>query len=104
MSPITHDYPDLDWTLYGDVCYSHRAAVIKCLNQPMQPAQIKRRALFQNPDIKMSAGNVRDVLRSLRTKGVVQPVKPEKKAHPRYQLTDVGTHMQRLLLQAEVRK
>ena len=35
MSPINHDYPDLDWTLYGDVCYSHRAAVIKCLNQPI---------------------------------------------------------------------
>ena len=104
MSPINHDYPDLDWTLYGDVCYSHRAAVIKCLNQPMQPAHIKRRALFQNPDLKMSAGNVRDVLRSLHTKGVVQPVKLKKKAHPRYQLTDVGTHMQRLLLQAEVRK
>lgn len=102
MHLMRHDFPDLDWSLYGDVCYSHRAAVIKCLSQPMQPAQIKRVARSRNPNTRMSANNVRDVIRFLRANRIAQPVWLKKKAHPRYQLTDVGRQMQRLLLQAEV--
>ena len=104
LRPIGHDYPDLDWTLYGSVCYSHRAAVIRSLDQPMQPAQIKRRSRSQNPSIQMSANNARDVIRFLHTQGVVRPVSFRKKAHPCYELTEVGKQIQRLLMQAEVRK
>jgi hypothetical protein len=104
MPRLVHDYPNLDWQLYGEVCFSHRAAVLKTLTQPMQPAHIKRRARFQDPTIRMSANNVRDVIRFLRSKRIVQPVELRKKAHPRYQLTDTGRQIQRLLLQAEVRK
>lgn len=103
MPPLAHDCPDLDWTLYGDVCFSHRASVVRTLTHPMQPAEIKRRAVFQNPKTRMSANNVRDVIRFLRSKGIVRPVKIRRRAYPRYELTDTGKHMQRLLLQAEVR-
>ena len=104
LPPIRHDYPDLDWSLYGDVCYSHRATVLKTLGDPMQPAQIKRRALLRDANIRMSANNARDVVRFLRSHGVVEPVMIRKKAFPRYRLTETGKHLQRLLLQSEVRK
>jgi len=104
MPPLVHDCPDLDWQLYGEVCYSHRAAVIRTLSQPMQPAQIKRRALFHNPKIRMSANNVRDVIRLLKAEGIVRPVKLKRRAHPQYELTDTGRQMQRLLAQAEARR
>ena len=74
LRPIAHDCPNLDWQLYGDVCYSHRAAVVRVLTEPMQPAQIKRKALFKDSRIRMSANNVRDVIRLLLAKGIVEPV------------------------------
>ncbi len=39
-----------DWGLYGWVCFSHRAAVLKALDQPRRPADIKRRARFLDPE------------------------------------------------------
>ena len=104
MPPLAHDCPDIDWELYGDVCYSHRSAVIKALAQPMQPAQIKRRALARDPHIRISANNVRDVIRFLLARGVVRSLKLKRRAHPVYELTDTGTRLQRLLLQAGVRR
>ena len=104
LPPIQHDFPDLDWSLYGDVCYSHRATVVKTLGDPMQPAQIKRRALQRDATIRMSANNARDVVRFLYSHGVIEPVMIRKKAFPRYRLTEIGKHFQRLLLQSEVRK
>ena len=103
MPPLKHDCPDLDWQLYGDICFSHRAAVIETITQPMQPSQIKRKALCRDPKIRISANNVRDVIRFLRTNGIVQPLTVRKKAHPLYTLTDTGKDMRRLLLQVEER-
>jgi len=102
MPPLRHDCPDLDWDVYGSLCYTHRSAVVKTLSQPMQPAQIKRRAVFRNPRLRMSANNVRDVMRDLRRAAVVHPVQRARRAHPLYELTEAGRHMQRLLVQAEV--
>jgi len=102
LRPITHDCPDFDWQLYGEICFNHRAAVVRVLSESMQPAQIKRKALFRNSKIRISANNVRDVIRFLQAKGIVEPVVFRKRVHPLYRLTDVGKQMQRLLLQAEV--
>ncbi len=99
-----HDCPEVDWELYGWVCFNHRAAVIKALTEPLQPAAIKRRARSQNPGLKMSANNVRDIIRLFNAKGIVQPVRLRKKAHLRYELTPMGKTFQRLLGQAEVRQ
>ena len=98
-----HDFPRIDWELYASVCFSQRSEVIKTLTFPMQPSQIKRRATFRIPGLRMSANNVRDVIHYLRKHGIVRSVKFKKKAHPGYELTEIGLHMRRLLLQAEVR-
>ena len=96
------DLPDIDWELYGWLCYNHRAAIIKALTEPLQPATIKRRAKQHNPKIKMSANNVRDIMKLFLQKEIVKPVKVRKKAHLRYELTELGKKLQRLLSWAEV--
>lgn len=98
-----HDAPDIDWELYATVCFSHRSEVIRSLSLPMQPATLRRRAAFRTPGLRMSANNVRDVIRYLKEHGIVRPVRLKKKAHPGYELTDLGQTMRRLLLQAEGR-
>ena len=94
--------PDIDWALYGWVCYTHRAAIIKALISPMQPATIKRKARARQSELRMSGNNVRDVMRVFLQRGVVQPVWIRKHAHPRYELTDHGRVFQQLLCGAEV--
>lgn len=97
-----HPLACTDWERYGWVCFSHRAAIIKTLTEPMQPALIKRRARFRYPDLRMSSNNVRDVIRLFVEKGIVQTVQVPKKAHTHYQLTEMGQLFQRLLQRAEV--
>ena len=94
---------DIDWGLYASVCFSHRSEVIKSLSHAMQPSQIKRRAIFRNPRCRISANNVRDVIRYFKSTGIVRSVAQEKRRHPRYELTDVGQEMRRLLTRVEVR-
>lgn len=91
-----------DWDLYGWVCYRHRAVVIKTLTEPLQPAEIKRRARRTNESLRMSAGNVRDVIRLFLRRGIVRAVREKRRAHARYALTDVGHSLRSLLVSAEV--
>lgn len=93
----------VDWELYGWVSYSHRRAVLLALDEPRQPAGIKRRARFLQPGIRMSANNVRDVIRLFHARGIVRPVHVRKRAHPRYELTRLGEQLQRLVLEGETR-
>lgn len=100
---VSHDVPEVDWGLYASLCFSHRSQVVRTLTTAMQPSQIKRRAVLRTPGLRMSANNVRDVIRYLKARGIVRPVKLGKKRHPGYELTAIGSQMRRLLLQAEVR-
>lgn len=93
--------PTLNWPLYGWVCYRHRSAVIKALAGPMQPSEIKRILRLQRSPVRISANNIRDIIRLFLSKGIVCPVNIPKKAHLRYALTELGTKLRRLLLQAE---
>ncbi len=93
--------PSIDWDLYGWVCYSHRAAILKALNRPLQPCEIKRKARSDNPALRMSANNVRDVIRLFVGKGIVRCVPGKRRAHPRYKLTALGDTLRSLLLRAE---
>ncbi len=68
LGPCERVCPEIDWRLYGWTCYRHRAAIIKALDRPLQPSEIKRRARMLNPQIRMSANNVRDVIRFFREK------------------------------------
>ena len=103
-NPINHDCPNIDWTHYGAICFSHRSIVVKTLRSPMQPAAIKRVATRNDPSIRFSANNCRDAIRFLSRIHVVKPVLERKKKFPRYELTESGKHMQRLLWQAEVKR
>jgi len=94
--------PDISWELYGWVCYRHRSAILRALSEPLQPAVIKRRARSRDPTLRMSANNVRDVIRLFRARGIVQAVRVRRSAHPRYELTAIGHLLRTVLLQAEV--
>ncbi len=93
--------PEIDWELYGWVCYSHRATIIKTLTEPIQPAALKRKARQHDHSIRMSGNNCRDIMREFRKRGIVRPIQIRKKAHLRYELTDQGKLFQQLLWQAE---
>lgn len=93
--------PDINWQEYGWLCFSHRSLVLKTMNSPMQPSEIKRYFRVHKPSAKISANNIRDVMRLLQTKGMVRSVKVRKKAHCRYELTEAGTVYRQLLIQAD---
>ena len=92
-----HDFPNVDWNLYGWACFSHRSAIIRAMSGSMQPVTIKHKARSRNPLIRMSANNVRDVIRLFLAKGIVEPIKVKRKAHLHYELTDSGKKLQSLL-------
>ena len=92
---------NIDWPLYGQICYRHRSAVMKALTGPMQPSEVKRVLRIQRSDIRISSGNIRDIILFFLSKGIVGPVKIRKKAFLRYELTDLGIKFRRLLIQAD---
>ncbi len=94
------EFPDVDWELYSWVCFSHRATIVKTLIRPLQPSQIKRQARFNDPTLRMSANNVRDVIRLFLVKEIVRAVDTPGFAHPRYELTTIGERLQLLLFRA----
>ncbi len=91
----------IDWPLFGWVCFRHRAAIVRALSSPMQPAEIKRRARSLDRSLRVSAGNVRDVVKLFLRRGIVSAVSLRKRAHPRYELTPVGQQLRELLISAE---
>jgi DNA-binding HxlR family transcriptional regulator len=96
--PFSGKFSCTDWKLYAKLCFSHRSRVIQALTSPMQPSKIKRKAAQLFPGLRMSANNVRDVIRYLVAHGIVRPVQLKKRMHPGYELTEVGQKMRRLLL------
>ena len=96
-----YDLPKIDWSLYGWVCFNHRSAVIKALSGSMQPSEIKRYIRIHHPRIRISANNIRDIIKLLVARNVVQAIQLKGKSHPRYQLTELGLQLQRLLRQAQ---
>ncbi len=96
------DFPEVDWELYGWVCFSHRSAVIKELVQARQPFQIAWRAVrFQDPTLRMSSNNVRDIIKLFLEREIVELVWDHKNVHPKYRLTETGEKFMDLLRRAE---
>lgn len=87
----------VNWNLYGWVCYSHRSIVLRALTEPMQPSGIRRKIRHRFPFAKISANNVRDIIRLFEKKEIVRKVFVKKKVHPRYELTEIGMKFQTLL-------
>ena len=100
LAPLAHDAPEIDWSLYGFVCFSHRAAILSVLTEPLQAATIKRRARTRQPGIRLSANNVRDAMRLLVAGGIVRRVCVRKKKHAHYELAEACRGFPRLLQQA----
>ena len=95
--PLTYHLPAVSWDLYSSVCYRHRTAVLRALQGPMQAAAVKRRAAFQDAELRMSANNVRDVMRYFLAHGIVRKLTIPGQRHPRYELTDLGRAFQQLV-------
>jgi hypothetical protein len=93
--------PDIDWHLYGWVNFNHRTAVIKTLTAPMQPSEIKRFLRVHRSGVRISANNIRDIIKLFSARSIVRPVKIKKKAHPRYELTELGTKFRQLLIRGD---
>jgi len=102
LRPLVHNFPSISWNLFGSVCYSHRSTVIKTMHEPMQAAKVKRKALYQNSKLRMSANNVRDVMKYLLSKDIVRKVYVKRRRHPRYELTELGKKFRELLLGVRV--
>lgn len=102
LPPLSHTLPPLDWDLYGWLCFRHRSAVVKTLDRPLRPAQIKRRARMRDERVRMSAGNVREIIKLLVRRGVARPVERPHEPFPMYELTTEGSACRDLLLRAEV--
>jgi hypothetical protein len=94
-------FPAVNWALYGDMCFSHRAAIIKALSEPLQPAAVKRRAKQRDPSLRMSAGNAREAIKVMRQRGVVKSVQFDGERWSRFELTPVGRKIRTLLCGAE---
>lgn len=101
LSYEDYKLPDINWEEYGWLCFSHRSMIVKTMNSPMQPSEIKRYLRIHKPLAKISANNIRDVMKLLLKKGIVRPVKVRKKAHYRYELTEAGAVYRQLLIQAD---
>ena len=96
-----YDFPVVDWKLYGWICYNHRAAIVKAITEPMQPASIRRKIKRLFPDIKISTNNVADILRLFLKEKIVKSVNVRRKVFCRYELTEQGIKFQTLLRQVE---
>jgi len=90
-----------DWELLGWVSFRHRAAVIKALVGPMQAVSIRRKAVQHNPALRMSANNVREVLRCLLERDVVERIEVPNSVYPHFELTPVGKQLQAYLWRTE---
>ena len=98
------DHPGVDWDLYGWTCFRQRAAVLAALEHPEQASHIKRTVRLRDPAARMSANNVRDVVRLFLLRGLVCRVFTRGHVHPRYALTDAGKQIRCLLCRVEGRR
>ena len=92
--------PDIDWDLYGDLCFRHRRTVLLTLNGRMRPPLVKKRALANDPRLRMSVDNCREVLYWMQSRGVVRSIRPRGRRFALYELTGVGGTCQHLMRQA----
>lgn len=81
---------EVDWDRYGFTCFSHRAAIVQTLSQPLAAAEIKRRIRKRDPSVRISANNIRDALKLLESRQIVMRVQVGKRRHPSFALTPVG--------------
>ncbi len=97
LPPLPQRLPDVPWSLYAELLFRHRSAVVLALTEPMRPSHIRRRAMLRDGGLRMSANNTRDVVRFLVENKVAQPVPVDRQLHPWYELTELGARCRQLL-------
>ncbi len=97
ISPL----PDLNWPLYGWLCFRHRSAVLRYLTYPLQPAELKRILRQSQSRLKISANNIRDIVKLFVARGLAQRIRIHRKKHWHYDLTAMGIKYREVLRQAE---
>lgn len=91
----------IDWTLVGWAGFSRRAEILKVLDGPLAPPEVRRRALARSERVRMTTDKVRAVLKELASKGLVRQVRERRLKRPYYKLTPAGLTMRSLLIQME---
>jgi DNA-binding HxlR family transcriptional regulator len=100
---LKHEFPKgLDWDSFGWCLYAHRSAILRAISEPAQAVVIRRRVRHQNPRIRISPSNTRDVLYLLVNRGLARKVRVSSSRHPHYILTDYGMQIRSLLFASEV--
>lgn len=97
---VRYEHPDIEWEHYGWVCFRHRAAVLRALSIPASASQIKRRARERLPSIRISVGNVREVLRRFVSREIAK-IQLDLKGRRTYALTPRGEAIRDLLVRLE---
>ena len=97
LPAVSVQFPLVDWYLYGMVCFSHRAAVLRTMGRPMRATEIRRRGKLANPEQRMNSSNVRDVLGVFRRHQLVVPLQKRRRGHPSWVPSEVGKSIQKLL-------
>ena len=100
--PAEEQIAATDWELYGWVNHRHRSAIIETMSRPLRPSELKRKARLEHEALRMSANNVRDVMRLFVKRGVVRKTWPAKSTHPSYELTETGRRFRELLMAARM--
>lgn len=100
LDAIEGNLPLIDWSLYGWICFSHRASILTAMQGTMQPPEIKRRARQLDEGLSMSVNNVRDIMRLFLARGITVSVRIRNKTHLRYELSESGKQLRELLLRA----
>lgn len=77
---------DYSWVVRG----SQRQKIIKVMNKPKIPTQIKQ-------DTNLSLNNVSDILRDFKEKKIVKCINSEEKTGRLYKLTSKGMKIKELL-------
>jgi hypothetical protein len=96
-------FPIVDFHLLSLVSFSHRSAVLRTLDRPLQATEIRKRSRLENPTQRMNSSNVRDVLGVFRRHGLVVPVRRRKRSYPKWSLSEVGVSVRELLVGATTR-
>jgi hypothetical protein len=83
----------IDWKLFACLAFNQRSDVLltwRNPNESLRAIEIKERAQKQKPSTKMSANNVRDVLRYLTENALVIKILKPRSTFPRFEITELG--------------
>ncbi len=98
---VSYELPEIDWKLYAWTCFEHRSSIIKVMEVPVSPSDIRRILVRRCSNIRISVNNVHDIIKLFERKGIVKCVMIRKRKRARYVLTKLGQKFQELHIEAE---